>query len=162
MSTTYLEPVFFAALPRERLFDPGSVFPRAELTRRVLSLFWRDWCCPPNFTRAPAPVLELDGASAEEPPRVLHVWWLTKDGIVSELEGPTTPRLEPYLPGAAPVTRLWPSYDFRVFASPFDVEMMFHRSALASQGHRTRLFFQPDGRVRVLTCSEWWMARSLL
>ena len=161
MSLTLDGHTFFTPLPREGLFDPGSVFAPTELTRRVLSLFWRDCCCPPNFNRAPAPVLELVGANTEEPPLVLRIWWLSKEGITTEANAPTAPRLEPYPPPIAREGPFWPRYDFRISASPFDVEMMFHRSALASQGLRTRLFVQPDGRVRVLTRSEWWMGRGL-
>ncbi len=157
MSLTPVGHAFFNPLPREGLFDPGSVFAPTELTQRVLSMFWRDCCCPPYFNRAPAPVLELEGANAEEPPRILRVWWLTKEGITSEAEAPSAPRLESSLPPTTCEGLFWPRYDFRILANPFDVEMMFHRSALASQGHRTRLFVQPDGRVRVLTRSEWWV-----
>lgn len=151
--------VFITPLPREQLFDPGSVFAPHELTRRVLSMFWRDCCCPPHFSRAPAPVMEMDGTlfPSDDAPRPLQAWWIMDDGLVSESEGPESSRLRPYFGDIPMGERLWPRYEFRVLASPFDVEMMFHRSALASQGHRTRLFVQPDGRVRVLTRTPWWV-----
>ncbi len=149
--------LFLTPLPRENLFDPSCVFPTEELTRRVLSLFWRDCCCPPYFNRTPAPVFELDPRPSGDPPRAIAVWWLTCTGIVTEMEGPSATHLQPYRETTPRAARLWPRYDFRILASPFDVEMMFHRSALATQGHRTRLFVQPDGRVRVLTRSEWWV-----
>lgn len=147
--------VFITPLPREQLFDPGCVFERGELTRRVLSMFWRDCCNPPHFSRAPAPVMELEGA--EDASRRRQAWWILADGLVTEHEGPHSSRLEPYFGDVPAGERLWPRYEFRVLATPFDVEMMFHRSALASQGHRTRLFVQPDGRVRVLTRTPWWV-----
>jgi hypothetical protein len=149
--------LFLTPLPREGLFDPGSVFPAGELMHRILSLFWRDCCCPPYFNRTPAPVFELDPRQTDASPRALAVWWLTRTGIVTEMEGPTAKHLQPYQEITPRAARLWPRYDFRTLASPFDVEMMFHRSALASQGHRTRLFVQPDGRVRVLARSPWWV-----
>ena len=148
---------FLPPLPRENLFDPGCVFPADELRRRVLSLFWWDCFNPPYYDRAPAPVLERAGTDTDGTPPVLNVWWLTKEGVILERAGEDAPELRPYLPDAPPAERLWPRYDFRVLVSAFDVDMMFHRSALASQGHRTRLFVQPDGRVRVLARSPWWV-----
>ena len=156
---TMVASVFLTPLPREQLFDPGCVFDRQELTRRILSLFWRDCCCPPQFSRAPAPVMEMDGChpQRDETLRPLQAWWIMDDGLISETEGPQAARLQPYFGDVPAGERLWPRYEFKVLASPFDVEMMFHRSALASQGHRTRLFVQPDGRVRVLTRTPWWV-----
>jgi len=103
--------------------------------------------------------MERDGTrpEADDLPLPLQAWWILPDGLVSENEGPHSARLQPYFGDVPAAERLWPRYEFRVLASPFDVEMMFHRSALASQGHRTRLFVQPDGRVRVLTRTPWWV-----
>lgn len=158
---------FITPLPREQLFDPGTIFPAHELTRRVLSLFWRDCCCPPYFSRAPAPVIQLygtdTGADLAGAPRPLHAWWLMDDGIVEESEGPHSERLKPFFrptgakPTADTTAQLWPRYEFRVLARPFEVEMSFYRDGQAAQGHRTRLLAQPDGRVRVLARSEWWV-----
>lgn len=148
---------FITPLPREHLFEPGAIFPAHELTRRVLSIFWQDCCYPPYFSRAPAPVLQLDADSDVATPRPLHAWWLMDDGIVAESEGPHSERLRPFFGGKNDAGRLWPRYEFRVFAGPSVVEMCFHRDGQAVQGHRTRLFAQPDGRVRVLEREPCWV-----
>ena len=148
---------FLTPLPREQLFEPDAVFPLHELSRRVLSLFWRDCCYPPVFSRAPAPVIQLEEAGGLATPRPLQAWWLMEEGIVEESEGPHSERLRPFFGGPGGGPRLWPRYEFCVLASPFTVEMRFHRDGLAVQGHRTRLFVQPDGRVRVLEREPWWV-----
>lgn len=153
-------PAFMTALPRADLFDAGVIFPAHELTRRVLSLFWRDCCCPPVFSRAPAPVVRLDEPDGLAAARSLQAWWLMEEGIVEESEGPYAERLRPFFGGPATTARLWPRYEFCVLADPFAVEMRFHREGSAVQGHRTRLFVQPDGRVRVLEREPWWVTTS--
>ncbi len=81
-------PAFLTALPQADLFDAGVIFPARELTRRVLSLFWRDCSCPPVFSRASAPVVRLDAPDGPATPRSLQAWWLMEEGIVEESEGP--------------------------------------------------------------------------
>jgi hypothetical protein len=150
----------FTPLPREALFDPGAVFPAHELTLRVLSLFWRDCCCPPYRSRAPAPVVQFAGAGDTVAPRAQRAWWLTNEGIVREPGGPQAGALRPFLGGESAeeeADRRWPRYEFQVFARPFEVEMRFHRGGRVVQGHRTRLFAQLDCRVRVLEREPWWL-----
>lgn len=145
-------------LSREDLFDPGEVFPRDELIRRVLSLFWRDCCCPPCFSRAPAPVLELSGEPVPpgtRPPR-LRAWWLLHDGILEDREGPHTERLRSFFERGDAGNPLWPCYEFRVLAEPLAVDMSFHQHALSGHGHRTHLSIQPDGRLCVAAREASW------
>ncbi len=138
-------------LPPGQLLEPGAVFPAGELTRRVLTEFWRDCCCPPYFSRAPAPVLERKGGGPDgREGRAVRAWWLLDDGIIEEREGAHADRLRPYFGRANDPGRLWPSYEFRILAEPFELEMRFHDDGSANQGHRTRLVVQPDGRVRVI------------
>lgn len=150
-------PAFLTALPHADLFDAGVIFPAHELTRRVLSLFWQDCSCPPVLSRASAPVVRLDAPDGSATPRSLQAWWLMEEGIVEESEGPYAERLRPFFAGPAKTARLWPRYEFWILADPFAVEMRFHRDGSAVQGHRTRLFVQTDGRVRVLERSPRWV-----
>jgi len=141
-------------LPRAQLLAPGVEFPRSELTRRVLSVFWQDCCLPLQFSRAPAPVIELDarpGTKGE--PRPVRAWWLLEDGIIEEAAGPSSEALRPYLDGTD-AYRLWPRYEFWISAEPFEVEMNFRRDALTVWGYHTRLVGQLDSRVRVLSREE--------
>src|SRR5258707_1099356 len=129
-TTSFLDrPAFVTPLSRQHLLAPGVEFPRHELKRRVLSLFWQDCCVPLQFSRAPAPVIELanDGNSPREP-RPIRAWWLMEDGILMENEGPTSDRLQPYLDGAE-VFLLWPRYEFQISGEPFNVLMRFHQDA---------------------------------
>ncbi len=144
-------------LPREQLFDPGTVFPAHELTRRVLSLFWGDCCCPPYFCRVPAPVVEFGGPVDAALARPLHAWWLREDGIEEEGGGPEAESLRSFFHPTDEAGRRWPRYEFRVFVGSTAVEMIFHRGGLASLGHRTRLLTESDGRMRVLEREPWWV-----
>src|SRR2546423_4690006 len=115
-------------LRSDDLLDPGSVFPRAELTRRILSYFWRDCCCPTCFSRAPAPVAELN---LENPARRVRAWWLLEDVIFEEHEGPYSERLRPYFHTADLREQLWPRYEFFLRPAPLVLEMIVHREPLA-------------------------------
>ncbi len=156
-TTAMIRGPFITPLPREQLFDPGTVFPAHELTRRVLSLFWGDCCCPPYFCRAPAPVVEIDGSVAADVARPLRAWWLRKDGIAEETGGPQAECLRSFFHPTDEAGRRWPRYEFRVFAGSTQVEMIFHRGGLASLGHRTHLLAELDGRIRVLEREPWWV-----
>ncbi len=145
-------------LLRDDLLDPGIVFPREELTRRILSLFWRDCCRPACFSRAPAPVVQLS-AESDQPARRLRAWWLldeTINAIVEEIEGPYSERLRPFFDEDLPADQMWPRYEFRILPEPFTVEMGFHREPLSRQEHRTRLILEADGRVRVFRHEKDW------
>ena len=147
-------PAFLTPLMREDLFDVGADFPREELTRRVLSLFWRDCCCPTCFSRAPAPVVELASGGAETlaPPRRLRAWWLLHDGILEDSEGPYSERLRPYFGVTGRNGRLWPRYEFRVVAEPaLTVELGMFADAQSSRGHRLVFAVETGGRLRVMT-----------
>lgn len=135
--TTWLTP-----LSREDLFDPGTVFARDELTRRVLTFFWRDCCCPACFSRAPAPVIEL-APGADERPERLRAWWLLEDGIVGDCEGPYSDRLRAFFGDASGAGEHWPRYAFRITPEPLEVKMTFFREPGAAQAQRTR--FAPAG-----------------
>lgn len=120
--------VFITPLARDTLLTPGEIFPRDELHRRVLSLFWRDCCGVPELARAPAPIVELSGAPGA-PGRVrsrLRAWWLLNDGIVEEAEGPYVDRLNLFFGVEGGSGQLWPHYQFSVSEEPFEVEMVFH------------------------------------
>jgi hypothetical protein len=142
---------FIPPLMGENPLEPGVVFPRHEITRRVLSFFWRDCCCPTCFSRAPAPVVELSGASTPGvgPLRVL-AWWLLNDGIFEETEGPGSSRLRAYFGGGAQPVQLWPRYEFRVREQPFQIDMALHHDRHSHRGIRTCLEARPDGGVRVV------------
>ena len=138
------------ALPRERLLEPGVEFPYRELRRRILSAFWQDCCIPLQFSRAPAPAIELArNLNPHREPRPVRAWWLLEDGILEENEGPESERLRPYMEGTD-VFRLWPRYEFQISLEPFDVSMRFHQDALTVRGQRTRFAVQPHEWVRVV------------
>lgn len=144
-------PAFITPLMREDLFDVGVVFPREELTRRVLSLCWRDCCCPSCFSRAPAPVVEFAAEAADGTPAArLRAWWLLHDGILEDSEGPYSERLRPFLGGGERPGRLWPRYEFRVVANPAALELSIFTDSLSARGHRMRLSFEAGSRVRVI------------
>jgi len=149
---------FMTPLAHEKLFDSGAVFPLSELKRRVLSVCWRDCCCPPYFSRAPAPVIERAGGGIDGlDRRAIRAWWLLDDGILEESDGAHSERLQPYFGRANDPGRLWPCYDFRILAEPFEVEMGFYRGLEDAQGIRTKLTVQSDNRVRVVTQEPWMM-----
>lgn len=149
--------LLLAPLPREQLFNPGTVFPAHELTRRVLSLFWGDCCCPPYFCRAPAPVVEFDRPIDAPATRPMRAWWLRGEGIAEEGGGPQAETLRSFFHPTNEADRRWPRYEFRVFAESTGIEMIFHRGGLASLGHRTWLRPEADGRLRVLAREPWWV-----
>lgn len=140
---------FLTPLPGNQLFVSGTVFPAAELTRRVLTLFWRDCCEPAELSRAPAPVIQFAGKPGRFGFRPLRAWWLLEEGIVLERDGPRAESLEPFFGGE---TRggLCPRYEFRIFEQPYAVAYCCHRAEGVVRGHRIRLAAQDDGRVRVL------------
>src|SRR5687767_11231086 len=101
--------VLITPLSGEDLLDPDVVFPREELTRRILSLFWRDCCCPLCFSRAPAPVVEL---SAEPVlpggrPRRVRAWWLYVDGMIEDADGPYSERVRLFFGEGRRGIELW-------------------------------------------------------
>lgn len=157
-SATSARSNFITPFGREDLLDVDLEFPRSELTRRILSFFWRDCCCPTCFSRAPAPVAEL----ADEPvtpsgtPRRLRAWWLLHDGILEESDGPYSERLRPFFGGLGRAGQLWPRYEFRLVADPLAIELSFFQDPLSGRGHRARLSVQPGGRVRVTAHEPWW------
>jgi hypothetical protein len=157
-NSPFRRPTFITPLSAEDIFDPGQIFPRQELIRRVLSLFWRDCCYPPSFSRAPAPVVELSGDVVKSGVTVqrIRAWWLLNDGIVEESEGPEAERLRLFFGGIGRTGMLWPRYEFRVLADPLEVEMSFHQEPLLGRGHRTRLEVQADGRLRICGHEPWW------
>ena len=149
MSTLPLPPSRPSMTPlrREDLLDPGVVFPRDELRRRILSFFWRDCCEPACFSRAPAPVIEY--AAEAGTPRRVRAWWLLDTAIIEEPAGPHAERLRPFFAPLGRNGQLWPRYEFRILPEPFEVEMGFHREPLSHQEHRTRLALEAGERVRV-------------
>lgn len=150
---------FITPLSREQAFEPGAVFAASELTRRILTLCWRDCCCPPYFSRAPAPVVEYMGGGASGQERVpVRAWWLLDDGIIPESEGPQSERLRPYFGEDLGAGQMWPRYEFCVLTEPWEVEMSLFWDVRMGLGHRTRLSHQPDGRVRVAARDPWWTA----
>jgi hypothetical protein len=157
-ASPFRRPAFITPLMREDLLESGQVFPRDELLRRVLSAFWRDCCSPARFSRAPAPVVELAGNASSAGGAVdrVRAWWLLNDGIIEEAEGPHSERLRLFFGGIGRLGMLWPRYEFRVQAEPFEVQMSFHQEPLVGRGHRTRLEVEPDGRVRVSGQEPWW------
>jgi hypothetical protein len=143
-------PSFITPLSREQLFQPAAEFPHHELTRRVLSVFWQDCCVPLQFSRAPAPVIELmASADGKREPVPVRAWWLLEDGILEESGGPGSERLRPYLHGGD-AFRLWPRYEFMITNVPFAVRLSFQSDALSGQTHRVQLAVEPFGRVRVV------------
>jgi hypothetical protein len=142
---------FITPLGREDLLDPGEIFPREELARRVLSFFWRDCCCPSCFSRAPAPVIEV----VPGPPvaggelRPLRAWWLLDDGILEESDGPYSELFRSYFEASERSPQLCPRYEFCTHPEPLAVEMRLHHTPFSFREHRVHLVAQPDGRVRI-------------
>lgn len=150
-------PVFITPLSGAHLLDPGEKFPREELLRRVLSLFWRDCCSVPRFARAPAPVVQLSGcgtATGTGYPRV-RAWWLLGDGIIEEADGPYSDRVQLFF-GDAGQGQLWPRYEFRLVEDPLEAEMSFHQDPGAGWGSRVRFQAELDGRIQVTARDPWW------
>ena len=142
---------FITPLSGGDLLDPGQTFPREELLRRVLSIFWRNCCGAYGPTRAPAPVLEfLDTSSRPGVSRVrARAWWVLYDGIIEEREGPYAERLALFFGANGEAGHLWPRYQFEVVEKPLTVEMHFDQDVGLRWTSRLGLESLPDGRVRV-------------
>lgn len=151
-------PVFITPLSGDKLLEPGETFQREELLRRVLSLFWRDCCSLPRFSRAPAPVVQLSGDGVERgtPPPRIRAWWLLCDGIIDESDGPYSERVQLFFGDGERRDQLWPRYEFRVIETPFELEMSFHQDPGAGWGSRVRFQLCLDGRVQVSGREPWW------
>jgi hypothetical protein len=133
------------------LLDVGQIFPREELVRRVLSLFWRSCCGIPGLSLAPAPVVELSSRLAGVSAGGVRVraWWVLYDGIVEESEGPYADRLALFFGTKSTAGQLWPRYEFEIFEGPLAVDMKFHHDGRVSWSTRVSLEVLPDGAVRV-------------
>lgn len=142
---------FITPLSRPDLIDPGQVFRREELRRRVLSAFWQDCCSVPGLARAPAPIVELSGAGAgpDGNDSRVRAWWILYDGIVEESDGPHSERLTLFFGRGGALGQLWPRYEFRVLESPFAVVMSFHQEPGLSWASRVGLDLLPNGCVRI-------------
>ena len=142
---------FIIPLAGGRLLDIGQVFPREELLRRILSLFWWNCCGTPGIPRPPAPVLELLSGGPENDGLRLRAraWWVLHDGIVEDSEGPHAERLSLFFGNHGEQGQLWPRYDFEVHENPLLVEMNFHRHARLHWRTRISLESRPDGRLEV-------------
>jgi hypothetical protein len=135
---------FITPLQRPDLFDPGQIFPREELLRRILSVFWHNCCGVPGLARAPAPVIER---SADAAPT--RAWWVLYDGIVEEVDGPESERIALFFGRDRQEGQLWPRYEFQVRENPFAVEMNFHQDRGLGWVLRIRLGLLQDGLVHV-------------
>ena len=135
---------FITPLQRPDLFDPGQIFPRDELIRRVLSVFWRNCCGVPGLARAPAPVIERAAGVDRN-----RAWWVLYDGLVEENEGPHSDRIALFFGRDGQQSQLWPRYEFQVLEEPFAVEMTFHQDRGLGWILRIRLRLLPDGSVHV-------------
>ena len=140
---------FITPLSGGDLLDPGQVFPRDELLRRVLSLFWRNCCGVPGLARAPAPVLEFSAGSKDDDASRMRVraWWILYDGIVEESEGPHAERLALFFGGET--AQLWPRYEFELMEKPFAVNLGFHLHAGVHRSSRIALEALAERSVRV-------------
>ena len=142
---------FITPLSGGDLLDPDQVFPRDELLRRVLSLFWRNCCGVPGLARAPAPVLEFSaGSKGDEASRLrVRAWWILYDGIVEESEGPHADRLALFFGGGGGISQLWPRYEFELMENPFAVKLGFHLHAGVHRSSFVALEALPERSVRV-------------
>lgn len=136
---------FITPLRSPDIFDPGQTFPREELLRRVLSIFWRNCCGIPGLARAPAPVVERT-VSAERP----RAWWVMYDGIIEESDGPESERIALFFGRNGQAGQLWPRFEFKVMDEPFAVDMNFHQDRGLGWVLRIRLELLPDGSVHVV------------
>lgn len=149
---TYPRRAFIIPLTGRELLTPGQVFPREELLRRVLSVFWRNCCGIPRLARAPAPIMEV---SRHAPGAVggvarLRAWWVLYDGIAEESEGPHAQRLALFFGSSDETGQLWPRYEFELHDNPFSVEMSFHLDTGLSWNSRVSLATVPGGSIRVI------------
>ena len=128
------------------MLEPGQIFPRDELLRRVLSVFWRACCGIPGLGRAPAPVLELANGGRSR----ARAWWVLYDGIIEESEGPHAERLGLFFGARNEPGQLWPRYTFELVDGPFVVDMHVQQDAALSWNSRVSLELLPSGSVRVI------------
>ena len=142
---------FITPLVSSNLLTPGETFPRDELRRRVLSLFWQDCCGVLELARAPAPIVELSGApNAHEAVRLrLGAWWVLNDGIIEDAQGPYADRLDLFFGVEGGSAQLWPHYLFSVTEAPFELDMVFHLRAGVHRRTRISLESSAGGWVRV-------------
>jgi hypothetical protein len=133
------------------LLDSGQEFPRDEIVRRVLSLFWRNCCGVPGLARAPAPVLEFstEPKGGDVSRMRVRAWWILYDGIVEEGEGPHAERLALFFGGSGETSQLWPRYEFELMEKPFSLKLGFHLHAGVHRTSRIILEDLPDRLVRV-------------
>ena len=143
---------FITPLSGGDLLDPGQEFPRDEIVRRVLSLFWRNCCGVPGLARAPAPVLEFSAESKDGDASRMRVraWWILYDGIIEENEGPHAERLALFFGGGGETSQLWPRYEFELIENPFAVKLGFHLHAGVHRTSRIALESLGEGAVRVM------------
>jgi hypothetical protein len=137
---------FTTPLSGRDLLEPGQIFPREELLRRVLSVFWRSCCGVPGLARAPAPVLELSNGGRSR----ARAWWVLYDGIIEESEGPHAERLGLFFGAKNEPGQLWPRYTFELLEGPFAVDMNFQHDAALSWNSRVNLELLPSGSVHVI------------
>jgi hypothetical protein len=144
--------VFVTPLRGRDLLDPGQVFPREELLRRVLSLFWRNCCGASGLARAPAPVVEFAaGSTGTTGKRVrARAWWVLYDGIIEEREGPDAERLALFYGAKGEAGYLWPRYEFQVIEQPLTLEMSFDQDVGVRWTSRVALESLPGGQLRVI------------
>ena len=142
---------FITPIQRPNLTQPGETFPRDELVRRILSVFWSQCCNPPGAARAPAPVVELSGEARPlggVGPR-LRAWWILYDGIVEDSDGAQSERLDLFFGRGGAAGPLWPRYEFRIVETPFAVEMNFYQDPGLGWASRLGLEALPNGAVRI-------------
>ena len=137
---------FTTPLNGRDLLESGQIFPRDELLRRVLSVFWRACCGVPGLARAPAPVLEVSNGGRSR----TRAWWVLYDGVIEESDGPYAERLGLFFGSNNAPGQLWPRYTFETVESPFAVEMSFEQEAALSWNSRINLELLPYGSVRVI------------
>jgi hypothetical protein len=136
---------FITPLRSPDIFDPGQTFPRDELLRRVLSVFWRNCCGVPGLARAPAPVIERTASTERS-----RAWWVMYDGIIEENEGPNSERIALFFGREGQTAQLWPRFEFEVREEPFAVDMSFHQDRGLGWVLRIRLELLPGGSVQVV------------
>lgn len=147
---TFPRRAFITPLTGRELLTPGQVFPREELLRRVLSLFWRNCCGVPQLARAPAPIMEVcRNATGARGVARLRAWWVLYDGIVEENEGPHAKRLALFFGSSDEAGQLWPRYEFELIDHPLSVEMSFHLDPGLSWNSHVSFATLPDGSVCV-------------
>jgi hypothetical protein len=157
-NSPFSRPTFILPLSGDGLLDPGRVFPSGELLLRILSHCWQDCCTPTAVSRAPAPVIELapDALDVRGAPERRRAWWLLREGIFEEPEGPGSERLKPFFESVSPFGRLRPLYEFRLRESPWQLELNLHHELWSGRGERTHFEPLPNGQLKVLEREPWW------